>query len=203
MKKTILSLFITLTFIGFANAQDDKVKTAFASSLGFENKSNYTSAISKMIEVYSPSSYEINLRLGWLNYCAGLQKESKQYYKIAMELMPFSLEAKFGYIYPLSVLNEWDEVVFQYQAILKLDPNNSFALYALGMIYYNGKLYEKAHKCFTLLVNLYPFTYDGLHMLAWTNYRLSRPKEAKQLFNRVLLIAPNDTSSLEGLSLIK
>jgi len=71
------------------------------------------------------------------------------------------------------------------------------------MIYYNGKLYEKAHKCFTLLVNLYPFTYDGLHMLAWTNYRLSKPKEANQLFNRVLLIAPNDTSSLEGLSLIK
>lgn len=202
MKKSILALLFTL-FIGFANAQDDKARTAFATSLGFENKNNYSSAISKMMEIYSPTSYEINLRLGWLHYCAGTQVESKKYYKIAMDLMPFSVEAKFGYIYPLSVLNEWDEVANQYNAILKLDPNNSYALYALGMVYYNGKLYEKAYKCFSLLVNLYPFTYDGLHMLAWTNYRLSKPKEAKQLFNRVLLLAPNDASSLEGLALIK
>lgn len=202
MKKSILALLFTL-FIGFANAQEDKVRTAFATSLGFENKNNYSSAISKMMEIYSPTSYEINLRLGWLHYCAGTQVDSKKYYKIAMDLMPFSVEAKFGYIYPLSVLNEWDEVANQYNAILKLDPNNSYALYALGMVYYNGKLYEKAYKCFSLLVNLYPFTYDGLHMLAWTNYRLSKPKEAKQLFNRVLLLAPNDASSLEGLALIK
>ncbi len=202
MKKSILALLFTI-FIGFANAQEDKVRTAFATSLGFENKNNYSSAISKMMEIYSPTSYEINLRLGWLHYCAGTQVDSKKYYKIAMDLMPFSVEAKFGYIYPLSVLNEWDEVANQYNAILKLDPNNSYALYALGMVYYNGKLYEKAYKCFSLLVNLYPFTYDGLHMLAWTNYRLSKPKEAKQLFNRVLLLAPNDASSLEGLALIK
>lgn len=202
MKKSILALLFSI-FIGFAQAQDDKVRTAFAASLGFENKTNYALAIGKIMEIYSPTSYEINLRLGWLNYCAGNQVESKKYYKIAMDLMPFSVEAKFGYIYPLSVLNEWDEVANQYNAILKLDPNNSRALYALGMVYYNGKLYEKAHKCFSLLVNLYPFTYDGLHMLAWTNYRLSKPKEAKQLFNRVLLLAPNDASSLEGLALIK
>lgn len=202
MKKSILALLFSI-FIGFANAQEDKVRTAFANSLGFENKNNYSSAISKMMEIYSPTSYEINLRLGWLHYCAGTQVESKKYYKIAMDLMPFSVEAKFGYIYPLSVLNEWDEVANQYNAILKLDPNNSYALYGLGMVYYNGKLYEKAYKCFSLLVNLYPFTYDGLHMLAWTNYRLSKPKEAKQLFNRVLLLAPNDASSLEGLALIK
>ncbi|MBJ7429503.1 MAG: tetratricopeptide repeat protein [Bacteroidia bacterium] len=202
MKKSILALLFTV-FIGYAHAQDDKVKTAFATSLGYENKTNYSLAISKLMEIYSPTSYEINLRLGWLHYCAGTQVDSKKYYKIAMELMPFSVEAKFGYIYPASILGEWDDVANQYNAILKIDPNNSYALYALGMVYYNGKLYEKAYKCFSLLVNLYPFTYDGLHMLAWTNYRLSKPKEAKQLFNRVLLLAPNDASSLEGLALIK
>ncbi|MEI7977619.1 MAG: tetratricopeptide repeat protein [Bacteroidota bacterium] len=202
MKKTILVLLFSL-FIGFANAQDDKIKVAFATSLGFENKTNYTAAIANIMEVYNPTSYEINLRLGWLHYCAGLHNDSKKFYKIAVDLMPFSVEAKFGYIYPLSLLNEWDEVANQYNSILKIDPNNSYALYALGMVYYNGKLYEKAHKCFTLLVNLYPFSYDGLHMLAWTNYRLTKLKEAKLLFNKVLLIAPNDSSSLEGLALIK
>lgn len=202
MKKSILILLFGLT-INFAQAQDDKVKNAFAASLGLEIKGSYPQAISKIMEVYVPTSYEMNLRLGWLNYCAGLQKESKQYYNMAMNIMPFSIEAKFGSIYPMTALNEWDNIALQYQNILKIDPNNSYALYALGMVYYNGKLYEKANKCFTLLVNLYPFSYDGLHMLAWTSYRLAKNKEAKQLFNRVLLLAPNDPSSLEGLALIK
>ena len=120
-----------------------------------------------------------------------------------MTLMPYSVEAKFGYIYPATALAEWNEVALQYQEILKIDPQNSYALYSLGMIYYNGKLYEKALKCFSLLANLYPFTYDGVHMLAWTNFRLSKNKEAKALFNRALLISPNDPSSAEGLKLIK
>jgi Flp pilus assembly protein TadD len=40
-------------------------------------------------------------------------------------------------------------------------------------------------------------------MLAWTNFRLTKYKEAKQLFNKVLLLAPNDASALEGIALIK
>lgn len=201
-RKLLFSILLSIV-ISFVNAQDSKVKTAFASSIGFEAKLNYTSAIAKIMEVYSASSYEINLRLGWLNYCAGLQKESKQYYKIAIELMPFAIEAKFGYTYPLTALGDYDEIVNQYLTILRIDPNNTTALYALGMIYYNGKLYEKASKCFTLIANLYPFTYDSLHMLAWTNYKLGKTADAKQLFNRVLLISPSDASALEGLSLIK
>ncbi len=202
MKKSIFILLFSL-IINSIHAQEDKIKIAFAASIELESKFNYSQAISKIMEVYNHNSYEINIRLGWLNYCAGLQKESKQYYEIAMKLMPFSIEAKFGYIYPLTILGEWDNIAFQYQNILKIDPQNSYALYALGMIYYNGKLYEKAHKCFSLLVNLYPFTYNGLNMLAWTNYRLAKYKEAKLLFNKVLLIAPNDSSALEGLALIK
>ncbi len=202
MKKSIFILLLSFT-INLSHAQDDKIRNAFAASIGLESKSNYAQAISKIMEVYIPTSYEMNLRLGWLNYCAGQQKESKQYYNMAMNIMPFSIEAKFGAIYPMTVLNEWDNIALQYQNILKIDPNNSYALYALGMVYYNGKLYEKANKCFTLLVNLYPFSYDGLHMLAWTSYRLAKYKEAKQLFNKVLLLAPNDPSSLEGLALIK
>jgi len=202
MKKSIFILLFSLT-VTLVHAQEDKIRGAFAASIELESKLNYSQAITKIMEVYNPNSYEINIRLGWLNYCAGLHKESKQYYEIAMNLMPFSIEAKFGYIYPLTVLSDWDNIVFQYQSILKIDPQNSYALYALGMVYYNGKLYEKAYKCFSLLVNLYPFTYNGLHMLAWTNFRLTKYKEAKQLFNKVLLLAPNDASALEGIALIK
>jgi tetratricopeptide (TPR) repeat protein len=202
MKTSILTILLTLS-LGFAKAQDDKLKNAFAVSIGYETKQSYAQAINTIMEVYNANIYEVNLRLGWLHYLAGTHKESKKYYGIAMTLMPYSVEAKFGYIYPATALAEWNEVALQYQEILKIDPQNSYALYSLGMIYYNGKLYEKALKCFSLLANLYPFTYDGVHMLAWTNFRLSKNKEAKALFNRALLISPNDPSSAEGLKLIK
>jgi hypothetical protein len=40
-------------------------------------------------------------------------------------------------------------------------------------------------------------------MFAWTNYMLGKTREAKILFNKVLLISPNDISATEGLGLIK
>ncbi|MEZ5148220.1 MAG: hypothetical protein R2759_14450 [Bacteroidales bacterium] len=52
------------------------------------------------------------------------------------------------------------------------------------------------------VVNLYPFDYDGLIMFAWTNLKLGKLREAKVLFNKVLMYKPDDSSALEGLSVI-
>ena len=40
-------------------------------------------------------------------------------------------------------------------------------------------------------------------MLAWSYLRLGKHNEAKLLFNKVLLMSPNDASALEGLATIK
>ena len=40
-------------------------------------------------------------------------------------------------------------------------------------------------------------------MLALTNLKLGKTREAKVLFNKALLYSPGDTSAKEGLSLIK
>ena len=53
-----------------------------------------------------------------------------------------------------------------------------------------------------LAVNLYPFDYDSVIMLAWTNFQLNKFREAKVLFNKSLLIRPGDESALEGLGLM-
>jgi Flp pilus assembly protein TadD len=50
---------------------------------------------------------------------------------------------------------------------------------------------------------MYPFDYDNLVLYAWTNYQLGKLREAKVLFNKVLLNKPNDASAKEGLGLIK
>lgn len=196
-----LAIPMLLSFSSFS--QNDIIAEAFSQSYQFENKADYSKAISALKGVYSEKSYEINLRLGWLHYEAGLFTESQAYYQKATDLMPYSVEAKLGYVYPASALGNWDMVITQYKKILETDPQNTTANYRLGLIYYGKKDYSMAYKHLEKVVNLYPFGYDALIMFAWTNYFLGKTKEAKVLFNKVLLVSPADQSALEGLGLIK
>lgn len=197
--KRILILSAILLSGTFVFAQDEMLKSAFVKSYADEAKQNYTKAIQDLKEVYSEKSYEINLRLGWLSYAAGQHNEAINYYTKAINIMPYAIEARLGYVYPASALNNWEKVIDQYNAILKRDPQNSTVLYRLATIYYNRKEYNSALKYFQSLVDLYPFTYDGLIMLAWTNAMMGHSKEANILFNKVLLLSPTDTSAAEGL----
>ena len=138
-----------------------------------------------------------------VDYYSGSFTEAVNYYQKAMSIMPLSVEAKFGFTLPAIALGNWDQVKKQYEDVLVIDPKNNKANYQLGMIYYVRKDYKKAQKCFSAVVNLYPFDYDSLKMLAWSNYFLGQLKEAKVLFNKVLLYSPKDASAKEGLSYIK
>ncbi|MBI4649276.1 MAG: tetratricopeptide repeat protein, partial [Bacteroidia bacterium] len=129
--------------------------------------------------------------------------ESITYYQKAMQLMPYSVEVRLGMVYPASALGNWDQVLKLYHEILGIDPNNSVVNYRLGLIYYGREDYTTAFKYFEKVVNMYPFGYDALIMYAWTNFKLGKLREAKALFNKVLLLSPDDTSAKEGLGLIK
>lgn len=50
---------------------------------------------------------------------------------------------------------------------------------------------------------MYPFDYYATLMLGWTNLKLGRSREAEVLFNKTLLISPDDASALEGLGALK
>lgn len=201
--KTIKLLVAFLFCAAFAFSQNDKLPEAFSQSYQHETKADYAKAIASLKSVYDENSYEVNLRLGWLHYEAGLFTESQAYYQKAIDLMPYSIEAKLGYVYPASALGNWEQVITQYKKILETDPQNSTTNYRLGSIYYGKKDYPAAYKHFEKVVNLYPFGYDALIMFAWTNYFLGKTKEAKILFNKTLLVSPSDQSALEGLGLIK
>ena len=126
-----------------------------------------------------------------------------KYYKKAIDLYPLSEEAKLGYVLPASAVGNWDDVLNIYLNILTNNPYNTTVLYRTGLIYYNKEQYSQAYKYFEKLINLYPFSYDGLIMFAWTNYKLGKYREAKLLFQKVLLLSPDDASAKEGLNLIK
>jgi len=202
LKHLFLLIFISFSASLFSQNSKD-IQAAFSKSYTLEYEYNYSGAIEALKKVYVESNYETNLRLGWLHYLSGKQVESSQYYQKAIKLMPLSIEARLGYVLPQISLNNWNNVKSTYLDILKIDPKNSTANYRLGLIHYYAKEYKIAIKYFETLANLYPFDYDSILMFAWAHYQLGKLREAKVLFQRVLLIKPNDESAQEGLSLIK
>ena len=203
LKKITLASFITVQAL-FAHAQNETTaQKAFSESYSFEYAKKYSDAIAVISKIYQEDSYEQNLRLGWLNYNSKSYPTAQIYYQKAVNLKPYSIEAKLGLIKPLSSLESWDKVLQQYEEILKIDPQNYTANYWAGIIFYNRKKYETSIKYFEKIVNLYPFDYDANHMMAWACLNVRRNNDAKTLFNKALLNRPADPSCLEGLSKIK
>jgi len=202
-KSAIIFALMIVVNAAFSQANQEALLAAFVKSYAIEKNGDFTGSMEPLKKVYDESSYELNLRLGWLNYNAGLFDESIIFYSRAQKLKPYSEEARFGLILPLAALGKWNDVIKIYDAILETSPNNSVALYRLGLVYYGRKDYNKANTLFKKVVDLYPFGYDGLLMLGWTSYFLGNASQAKVLFNKVNLYNPGDKSANEGLGLIK
>lgn len=203
-RKKIIAIALFVVSAAMLSAQSFvEQKDAFQQSYIQEATGDNIKAVNTLKGIYDEGSYEINLRLGWLTYLAGNFTESKSYYSKAVSLMPYSVESRFGYIYPAAAMGNWAEVISQYEKILEILPNNTIAMHRLGLIYYGREEFDKALPLFEKVVNLYPFDYDGLAMLAWTNYKLGRTRESRVLFQKALLNTPNGTSAIEGLDLLK
>lgn len=206
-KNVVLCMLIgCLTCTQLIHAQTTNykpVEDAFESSYTLEKKADYTNAVKSMKAVYDENSYEINVRLGWLCYLSGLFTESAAYYQKAIKLKPYAIEPKLGFAYPASALGNWDQVVNQYQEILKIDPQNTLVNYRMASIAYGKNEFESASKYLEKVINLYPFDYDSNILYAWTMFKLGKMREAQVLFHKVLMIRPGDTSALEGLGTVK
>lgn len=196
---------IVFIFISLSSFTQDltSMKEAFTNSYSYEKSKSYSKAIAEIIAVYYEKSYEANIRLGWLYYLNASYTSSALYYAKATALMPYSIEARLGYIKAQKALGNTNIVKSTYEAILDIDSQNSYANYNLGLIFYNKKDYNTAYTYLEKIANMYPFDYDITLLYAWTNFQLGKLREAKVLFTKVLLIMPADESATEGLSLIK
>lgn len=203
LKRIVLSAILIFSVILTFAQSNTILQKAFRKSYTDEYNKNYSQAINDMMPYYSEGSYEINIRLGWLHYLNKNYDASQSYYLKSVNLKPGSIEAKFGYVKPLSYLKNWVKVLDQYNDILKIDPQNTQASYWAGVIYYNGKQFDDAIRCFRVVAILYPFDYDGNHMLAWSYLMKGRKDEARAYFEKTLLIKPDDASSTDGLSRAK
>ena len=132
-------IIILSTFsVGYLNAQSEsKIQTAFAESYKAELSSNYVVGVSEIKSVYQADNYSMNARLGWLLLLAKQYTESISYYEKAIKLKPYAIEVRFGMIKDYNALESWDKVKEQYEAILKIDGQNTTSLYWLGVLLYN------------------------------------------------------------------
>lgn len=185
-------------------AQDyENWHTVFQESYTLEENDEFQKSLEVLTDIYREDSYDINIRYGWLHYNLGDYPNSKKYYKKAMTILPYSHEAKYGYVLPLAGLGEWNEVIEVYRSMLSIDSKNTVVNYRLGAIYYSREDYQKAYNYLEEVINLYPNDYDSNLLFAWTNFQMGKLKEAKVLFHKVLLINPESESAIEGLSLIQ
>ncbi len=199
---SIFLMIATATVNAQSSAYEEVVR-GFQNSYLNEATGNIQTAIIDLKDIYDENSYEINLRLGWLSYSAGLFTESQSYYNRAVSLKPFAIEPRFGLIFPTAAMGNWNIVVEQYNKIIEIAPGNTIAMHRLGLVYYGKKEYEAAEKLFNKVVNLYPFDYDALLMLAWTKLQLKKYREATVLFNKALMNSPGGQSALDGLELLE
>lgn len=201
--ETIKNLLFVAAFVLMASsvkAQNmNDLQSSFSKSYIAENQNNYSAAINEMKAIYREDDYISNIRLGWLNYLDKQYGEAISFYKKAIALKPYAIEARLGCIKPLSAIENWEKVKEQYQEILKIDPQNTTSNYWLGVIYYNRKDYKMATNLFEKVVNLYPLDYDSVIMLAWSKLYNSNHADAKLLFEQALIIRPNDASATSGL----
>jgi tetratricopeptide (TPR) repeat protein len=203
MRRTIVAFLLFFSVIS-SKAQDyEKLSKAFEASYAAENKGEYQQAIQALLTVYRADSYELNLRLGWLHYMSGRFTDALPYYQKSIDLMPVAIEAKLGYVLPAAALGNWAQVEKQYHEILKIDPMNTTANYRMGLIHYGRQEYAQALRFFEKVLNLYPFDYDTVIMVAWSHLKSGQMREAKVMFQKALLIRPNDTDALQGLGMIK
>jgi tetratricopeptide (TPR) repeat protein len=190
---SIALLFLFGSFNIWAQS-DNAVRDALKKSYDAEYQLKFNKAAEELLGVYEATSYELNLRLGWLSYKNNKYIESITYYKRAIQRMPMSIEAKLGVVYPLAALEKWDEVVNQYQSILKIDQYHATANYRLALIYYNRTDYGTAWKYIHRYVNLYPFDFDGNSLAGWIKYNVGKKEEAYVYFKKALMVNPYDTS---------
>jgi len=189
-------VFFTLIFFvsRFCYAQDinEKMLSAFSASYSEEITKDYTKAIESLKSVYNENSYETNLRLGWLCYLKKDYNESGRYYRQAIKLKPTSVEARLGLINPLSAQEKWAEAFLEYQDILKTDPQNSIANYRIALMYYYKKDFPHAESHLAIVIDHYPFDYDGLLLMGQVKLAMGKLTESKNYYQRALLYNPTN-----------
>ena len=206
-KKLIFFLFLFIYLItskSFAITFQD-IKNAYYNSYKYEMAGNYKDAIRSLMIVYSnyPNGYTVNLRLGWLYYLNKNYSNSVFHYKKALQVMPYSIEAKLGLTLPLLAQGKYSSVENICYQILNQDFYNYFGnLRLVYVLRLEGK-YDLAEKIINKMLYIYPTDTKFLIELGIVKFKRGKLKDAQRIFNDVLILDPENITAKSYLEKIQ
>ncbi len=177
----------------------EEIKKAYESSYRYEAVQNYEKAIHSLMPVYNeyPNGYTVNLRLGWLYYLWGKYRNSLEHYRKAMEVLPYSVEAKLGYMLPLMAQGKFSEVEKVAYQILQMDYYNYYANLRLAYALRMQKKYKLALEVCNKMLAVYPTDVSFLVELALAHIGLGNKDKAKLILGDVLILDPDNATAKE------
>lgn len=195
-------LLLTVTARGFDAV---KAQTDFVESYKQETARNYIAAIkaTKATVEREPKYYEATLRLGYLYNLAGAYNDAEEAYRKALELRPTALEARHGLMLTLMTKEQWDAVITEGLATLKLDEHNYTVTSRIAWAMYNKGDYAGAQKYYKRLLELYPSDLEMKIGLAWSYLKEGNRREAERLFEDILTVSPGNPRGLAGWNQVK
>ncbi len=190
-----------LIFIAALDYQ--QIKKAYEDSYRYEKLQNYEMAIKALMPVYKeyPKGYTVNLRLGWLYYLWGKYRNSIEHYQIAMEVAPYSVEARLGYMLPLLAQGRYAEVEKVAYQILKTDYYNYYANLRLAYALRMQKKYDLASEVARKMLVLYPTDVQFLVELALDYIGMGQKDKGYSILWDVLILQPDNETAKKVLGL--
>lgn len=193
----ILLSLSAATFAKDANPDADLYRQSYAA----EAKGDYDEALALMEKVSaSGGGYVLHLRKAWLLYLNGRHADSVAEYRKAAGAEPAAIEPLLGLMLPLMAERKWKQTIEAGLDVLKKAPGDFTAISRIAYARYQQGRFAEAEKWYRKALAGYPSNVEMRAGLGWCLLRLNRFDEAKREFRAVLSIAPDHTSSQEGLS---
>ncbi len=199
--KKILTMIFALAPAAIRGIDPSVLQSTY--TLEYYGKYNEAFAAGEKLIAENPKEYFYQLRAGYLAYLAGHFTRSLELYQNALLLKPESLEPRLGKLLPLIALGKYNEAALAAQAVLRSDPKNYTARIKLAYAYYLAGDFPRSEKQYADLATDFPSDATVLMGLGWAQLKQGKKSPARQNFERVKLMSPDNKYADEGLAWAK
>ncbi len=195
-------LFLCVTLLGGRAVAAAGAPDLYRASYQAEARADYADALAKVRQIrkVAGASYFLSLRTGWLAYLAGDNAAAEACYREAIAARPKAIEAQIGLTRVLYVAKKWHELQVACKQVLSQDGKNPTVRARLAAAQYNLGDLTNAAQGYRKLVDEYPAELDYQTGLGWALLRMGKGPDARQVFQAVLAVSPDNLSAKDGMA---
>ena len=201
-KPVSILLFLCVTLLGGRVVAAAGAPDLYHASYQAEARGDHAEALAKVRQIrkVAGASYFLSLRTGWLAYLAGDYAAAEASYREAIAANPKAVEAKIGLTLVLYAAKKWFELQVACKQVLRQDGKNPTVRARLAAAQYNLGDLTNATRGYRKLVDDYPAELDYQTGLGWALLRMGKGPDARQVFQGVLAVSPNNPSAKAGMA---